>query len=107
MFAIAQKNTLGVQFAQARPDFIQAARLPMEGPGTMVPGVIGKTAQQGASRPAGRFQQQNHLWQLFHAARTHPCRKRLFCNPLTKAIPVQVRSIELAVLAGWNKMFWC
>jgi hypothetical protein len=67
MFAIAQEDTLGVQFSQARPDFVQAARLPMKSPRPVVPGVIGKTTQQGAARPAGRFQKQNHLWQLFHA----------------------------------------
>ena len=98
MFAIAQKNALGVQFAQARPDFIQTARFPMECPRTVMPGVIGKTAQQGTSRPAGRFQKQNHLRQLFHTARTHPCRKRQFCNPLTKGISSSNSPIGLAVL---------
>jgi hypothetical protein len=70
MFAITQKDPLGVKPAQAGPDFIQATRFPIECPRTMVPGVIGETAQQGASRPTGRFQKQNHLRQLIHSSNT-------------------------------------
>jgi hypothetical protein len=36
----------------------------------MMPGVIGKTAQKGAPRSAGGFQQQHHLRQLIHLTLT-------------------------------------
>jgi hypothetical protein len=83
MFAITQKDPLSVKPAQAGPDFIQATWFPTEGPGTMVPGVIGETAQQGPSRSAGRFQKQNHLRQLFHNSNTS-LQETTFLQPFDK-----------------------
>jgi hypothetical protein len=49
----------------------------------MVPGVIGETAQQGASRPTGRFQQQHHLRQLIHTTLTS-LQETTFLQPFGK-----------------------